>query len=228
MSQGKRSTYKNQLYLFEVAINTWNSSVNQSCPTLCDPMDCSTLLSITSFQTRFKLRSIKSVMPPIQPSHPLSSPSPPAFNHSQYQGLFQWVSSSHQVAKVLKLHLQQQYFKWIFRTDMLEDWLLWSPCSPKDSQESSPTPQFKSINSSVLSCLYSPTLISIESMMPSNHLILCHPLLPSSLFLSIRVFSSESVLRIRWPKYWNLNFSISPCNEYSRLISFRIDWLISL
>ena len=68
----------------------------------------------------------------------------------------------------------------------------------------------------------SPKLMSIESVMPSNHLILCHPLLPPSIFPSIRVFSSESVLRIRWPKDWSFSFSIS---EYSGLISFRMDWL---
>ena len=69
-------------------------------------------------------------------------------------------------------------------------------------------------------------LISIELVMPSNHLILCHPLLlPPSVFPSIRVFSCESVLRIRWPKYWRFSFSISPSNEYSGLISFRMDWL---
>ena len=69
-------------------------------------------------------------------------------------------------------------------------------------------------------------LMSIESVMPSNHLILCHPLLLPSLFPSIRVFSNESVLCIRWPKYWSLSFSISPpSNEYSGLISFRMDWI---
>ena len=68
-------------------------------------------------------------------------------------------------------------------------------------------------------------LMSIESVMPSSHLILCHPLLPPSVFLSIRVFSSESVLCLRWPKYWSFSFSISPSNEYSGLISFRMDWL---
>ena len=68
--------------------------------------------------------------------------------------------------------------------------------------------------------------MSIESVMPSNHLILCHPLLlPASIFPSIRVFSNESVLHIRWPKYWSFSFSISPSNEYSRTISFRVDWL---
>ena len=89
----------------------------------------------------------------IQPSHPLSAPSTPAFNLSQHQGLFKWVSSSHQVAKVLELQLQHQSFKWIFRTDFLSDLMVWSPCSPRDSQ-SSPTPQFKSINSSALSFPY--------------------------------------------------------------------------
>ena len=69
-------------------------------------------------------------------------------------------------------------------------------------------------------------LTSIESLMPSKHLILCHLLLLlSSIFPSIRVFSNKSVLRIRWPKYWSFSFSISPFNEYSGLISFRIDWL---
>ena len=69
-------------------------------------------------------------------------------------------------------------------------------------------------------------LTSIESVMPSNHLILCRPLLLlSPIFPSIRVFSSESVLHIRWPKYWSFSYGISPSNEYSGLISFRMDWL---
>ena len=68
--------------------------------------------------------------------------------------------------------------------------------------------------------------MSIESVMPSNHLILCRPLLlPPSVFPSVRVFSNESVLHINWPKYWSFSFSISPPNEYSALISFRMDWL---
>ena len=74
-----------------------------------------------------------------------------------------------------------------------------------------------------------PKPMSIESMIPSNRLILCHPLLlPPSIFPSIRVFFSESVLRIRWPKYWRFSFSISLSNEYSGLISFRMDWLVLL
>ena len=72
-------------------------------------------------------------------------------------------------------------------------------------------------------------LMSIKSVMPSNHLILCYPLLlPPSTIPSIRVFSNESVLRIKWPKYWSFSFNISPNNEYSGLIAFRMDWLISL
>ena len=71
-----------------------------------------------------------------------------------------------------------------------------------------------------------PKLMSTESVMPTNHLILCHPLLLSpSVFPSIRVFSNESALHIRWPKYWSFSFNISPSNEHSGLISFRMDWL---
>ena len=96
----------------------------------------------------------------IQPSHPLSSPYP-TFNLSQHQGLFQWVSSLHQGAKVLDFQLHSQSFQWISRTDFLWDGLVGSPCCPRDSQESSPTPQYKSINSLALSFLHSPTLTSI-------------------------------------------------------------------
>ena len=79
---------------------------------------------------------------------------------------------------------------------------------------------------SIINSRSSLRLTSIESVMPSNHLILCHPLLLlPSIFPSIRVFSNKSVLRIRWPKYWSFSFSISPSNEYSGLISFRMDWV---
>ena len=75
----------------------------------------------------------------------------------------------------------------------------------------------------------SPRLMSVESVMPSNHLILCCPLLlPLSIFPKIRVFSNESALHIRWPKFWSFSFNISPSNAYSVLISFRMDWCISL
>ena len=139
------------------------SSVTQSCLTLCNPLDCSTPgLPVHHQPPEFTQTHVHWVGDAIQSSHPLSSPSPPAFNLSQHQGLFKWGSSSHQVAKVLEFQLQHQSFQWTFRTDFLYDGLVGSPCSPRDSQESSPTPQFKSINSSVLSFLYSPTLTSIH------------------------------------------------------------------
>ena len=98
----------------------------------------------------------------IQLSYPLSPYSPPALNLSQHQGFFYWVGSLHQVAKVLELQPQHQSLEWIHRVDFLQDWLVWSPCSPRDSQESSPVPQFETINSLVLSLLYGPTLTSIH------------------------------------------------------------------
>ena len=119
------------------------SSVAQSCPTLCDAMDCSMPgLPVHHQLLEFTQTHVHWVSDAIQPSHPLLSPSP-AFNLSQHQGLFQWVSSSHQMTKVLENQLQHQSFQWIFRTSFLWDLLLWSPCSPRDSQESSPTKQFK-------------------------------------------------------------------------------------
>ena len=78
---------------------------------------------------------------------------------------------------------------------------------------------------SITNCRSLPKPMSIESVMPSNHLILCHPLLLTSIFPSIMVFSNESALHIRWPKYWSFSFSISPSNEHPGLISFRMDWL---
>ena len=137
------------------------SSVTQLCPTLCDSMDCSTPgLPVHHKLPKFTQTHVHQVGDAIQPSHPLSSPSPPAPNPSQHQGLFQWVNSSHEVAKVLEFQLQHQSFQKIFRTDFLLEGLAGSPCSLRDSQESSPAPQFKSINSSMLSFLYSPTLTS--------------------------------------------------------------------
>ena len=97
-----------------------------------------------------------------QSSHPRSSPSPPAFSLSQHQGLFKWVSCLHQVTKVLELQLQHQSLQWIFRVSFLYGRLVWSPYSPRESQKSSPTLQFKNINSLVLSLVYGPTLISIH------------------------------------------------------------------
>ena len=121
---------------------------------------CQASLSITNSQSLPKLMSIESVMPS---SHLilwrpllLLPPIPPSIK------VFQWVNSSPEVAKVLEFQLQHQSLQWIFRTDFLKDGVVWFPCSPRDSQESSPTPQFKSINSSALSFLHSPTLTSIH------------------------------------------------------------------
>ena len=101
------------------------SSVTQLCSTLCSPMDCSTPgLPVHHQLPEFTQTQVHWVSDAIQPSHPLLSPSPPAFNLSQHQGLFKCISSSHEVAKVLEFQLQHQSFQWIFRTDLIRmDWL---------------------------------------------------------------------------------------------------------
>ena len=156
MRTGIRNMENQDLKKFYMLVQVQFSSVAQSCPTLCDPMN----RSMTGLPVHHQLPEstqthVHWVGDTIQPSHPLSSPYPPALNLSHNQSLFKWVSSSHQVAKVLE-------FQWIPRTDLLSDRLVGSPCSPRDSQGSSPTPQFKSINSSVLSFLHSPTFTSIH------------------------------------------------------------------
>ena len=146
------------------------SSATQSCLTLCDPMDCNTPGFLVHHQLlKLAQTHVHWIGDAIQPSHPLSFPSPPAFNLAQHQS-FLMSQFFTQVAKVLELQLQQQSFQWIFRTDFLWVWLVWSICSPRDSQESSPAPQFKSINSLALSFLYSPTLTSIHDH-SKNHSI---------------------------------------------------------
>ena len=147
---GRRWNFKRILFY------TWHVHMR----TLCPPHQ---LLELTQTHVHW-------VGDAIQPSQPPSSPSPPALNLSQHQGLFQWVSSSHEVAKVLEFQLQHQSFQWTLRTDLLKDGLVGSPCSPRDSQESSPTPQFKSINSSGLSFLHSPTLTSIHDSWKNHSL----------------------------------------------------------
>ena len=139
------------------------SSVAHLCPTLCDPTNCSTPgLPVHHQLPEFTQTHVHQVSDAIQLSHPLSSPSPPASNPSQHQSLFQGVNSSHEeLAKVLKFQRQHHSFQRNPRVD-LQNGLVGSPCSPRDSQESSPTPQFKSINSSALSFLHSPPLTSIH------------------------------------------------------------------
>ena len=145
--------------------SVWFSSVSQSCLTLCNPMNCSMPgLPVHHQLPESTQTHVHQVGDAIQPSHPLSSPSPLALYLSQHLGFFKWVSSSHQVAKVLEFQLQHQSFQWTPRTDLLQNGLVGSPCSPRDSQESSPTPQFKSINSLALSFLHSPTLTSIHDL----------------------------------------------------------------
>ena len=158
-----------------VHMNFQFSSVTESCPNFCDLMDC----SIPGLPVHHQLPEctqthVHWVCGATQPSHALLSPSPPAFNLSQHQGLLKWVSSTHQA--YLAFTIFQSFLKFM----------------------------------------------SIESIMPSNHLILCCPLLLlPSIFPSIKLFSNESVLCIRWPKYWS--FNISPSMNIQGLISFRID-----
>ena len=139
------------------------SSIAQSCPTLWDPMNHSTPgLPVPHHLPEFTQTHIHRVSDAIQPSHPRSSPSPPAPNLSQHQSLFQWVSYSHEVSKVLELQLQHHSLQRNPRADLLQNGLVGSPCSPRDSQESSPTSQFESISSSALCLLCGPTLTSIH------------------------------------------------------------------
>ena len=137
------------------------SLVAQSCLTLCNHRARQASLSITNSWSLLKLMSIELVMP----SNHLILCHPLLFLPSIFPSisLFQWVSSFHEVAKVLEFQLQHQSFQWTPRTDLLQDGLVGSPCSPRDSQECFPSPQFKSINSSALSFLHSPTLTSIHN-----------------------------------------------------------------
>ena len=124
---------------WETFHNIQFSSDAQSCPTLCNPMNHSTSgLPVHHQLPEFTQTHAHWVGDAIQPSHPLSSPSPPAPNPSQHQGLFQRVNSLHEVAKVLEFQLQHQSFQRTPRTYLLQDGLLGSPCSPRDSQEESP------------------------------------------------------------------------------------------
>ena len=145
------------------------SSVAQLCPTLCDPMDCSTPGFLVHHQLpELAQTHVHWVSDAIQPSHPLSSPSPPAFNIAQHQGLFQWVSSLHQVAKILEFHLQHQSFSEY--SGLISFMIYWFDLHARDSQESSPTRLIKCINSLVPSFLYSPTLTSIHDYWKNHSL----------------------------------------------------------
>ena len=147
--------------------------VAQLCLTLCKPMDCSIPGSpVLHHLLELAQMHVHWVWDAIQSSCPLLSLFPPAFNLSQHRGLFQWVSSSHQVASISPTNEYSGLIS--FRFD-----LVWSPCYPRDSQESSPAPQFKSINSSVLSLLYGPNLTSIHDYW-KNHSFDCTDLCQQS------------------------------------------------
>ena len=175
------------------------SSVTQSCLTLCKHMDCRMpgSLSITNSQSLLKPMSIQSVMP---------------FNH---------------LILCRPLLLLPSIFPNI-RVFSSESVLRISSVQSLSHVQLFVTP-WTAARQASLSITNSRSLLklmSIESVMPSNHLILCLPLLLApSIFPSIRVFSNESILPIRWPKYWSFSFNISPSNEYSGLISFMVDWL---
>ena len=144
----------------------------------------------------------------------LLSFSPSVINLSQDQGLFQRVNSLCQVAKVLELQLHHSVQFSSVVQSLIHVQLFVTPW-PVTRQASLSTTMSQSLLK----------LMSIESVMPSNHFVFCHSLLLLPLiFPSIRVFSNEWALHIRWPKYWCFCFSISPSNEYLGLISFRIDW----
>ena len=163
-------------------------SVAKPCLTVCDPMDCSTpSFPVLHYLPEFAQTHVDWVNDAIQPSHPLLFPSPPAFYISQHQVLFQCVGFLHQMAKVLGLQLQQQSFQWIFRVDFLWDWLIWSPCCPRDSQES-PAQQFKSFNSLVLSLLYGPASTSVYDYWEIIALIM-HTFVGKVMFLLFNVLS---------------------------------------
>ena len=154
-------------------IGTWNvrsmikvNSVQFSCSVMSNSLQHHGLQQANLPCPSPTPRAYSNSCPLSQWCHPTISslvvPFSSAFNLSQHQGLFKWVSSLHQVTKVLEFQLHHQSFQWIFRTDLLWDGLIGPPCCPRDSQESSPTPQFKSINSSALSFLYSPTVTSVH------------------------------------------------------------------
>ena len=146
-----------------------------SCPVMSDslwPCGC----SIPGLSVPVAQVHVHCIVDAIQPSHPLMPSSPSAFNLAKHQGFFQWVSHLYPVTKVLELQLQHQSFQWIFRVDFLKNWLVWSPCSPRDSQESSPAPQFESMSSSVLSLLYDTTFTSVHDYWKNhsfNYMDLC-------------------------------------------------------
>ena len=221
--------FSSVLQSFQLFATPWNAA-HQASLSITNTEDCSNSCP----SSHWCHPTISSAVFPFS-SHLLSFPASGSFPMTQFFT---------PVTKVLEFQLKHQFFHWIFRTDFLWDGLVWSPCSPRDSQEFSPI-QFSSVQSlsrvrffatpwitasqaslSITNSQSSLRLTSIESVMPSSHLILCRPLLLlPPIPPSIRVFSNESTLRMRWPKYWTFSFSIIPSQEIPGLISFRRDWL---
>ena len=160
----------------------------------------------------------------IQPSHPLSSPSPPTFNLSQHESFFKWVSFLHQVAKILEFELQHQSLQWTPRADLLQDGLVGSLCSPRDSQESSPTPQFKSINSSrfCIKVISYSICLSLSDFTQYDNLYV-HPCCCtrhySILFNSWVIFLSVCISPL-YPLSFQWTLRLLPCLDY--IVSFDI------
>ena len=195
-------------------------SVAQSCPTLFDPMNRSTPgLPVQHQLPEFTETHVHQVSDAIQLSHPLLSPSPLAPNHSQHQKWPKYCIFSISIipSKEIPANLLSQYY-----------------CLMNSSVQSLSHVQLL-VTSWIAACQASLSitnsrsslrLMSIKSVMPSSHLILCHPLLLlPPIPPSIRVFSNESTLCMSWPDYWSFSFSTIPSKEIPRLSSFRIDWL---
>ena len=135
------------------------------------PMECSMQgLPVPHHLPEFAKVHIHCIGDAIQSSHPLTPSSPSALNLAQHQGLFLWVNCLPQVTKILELQLQHQSFQWGFRVNFLSDWLVWSPCWPRDSKELSPAPQFKGINSLALHPLYGPAITTVHDHWEGHNL----------------------------------------------------------
>ena len=158
-------------------------------------------LSFIISRSLLKLMSIELVMP--SDRLPLSHPSPPALYLSKHQSLFQWLDCSHQVPKVLELQLQYQSFQWILGVDFLSDWLVWSPCCLRDSQESSPAPQFWSINS------WHSTFFMIQ---------LSHPYM----YVNLKSLSRVQLFATQWTAAHQASLSLTISRSLLKLMSIEL------